>query len=262
MREFVHDPQMQRAIFHTTSGAAVPAVSRAEITEIDRIAVEESGPMLLQMMEHAGVALAQTAMEWLRATRGQRWASGRVAVLVGPGRNGAGGLCSARHLANRGIETLAVLSRPADELRGASVEQLRTLRESPVEVRVWADAFDLAEFDVVIDAIVGYALAGPPRGPVMALVRAANATPAPTLSLDLPSGVDADSGEAPGVCVEAAATVTLALPKLGLRREHAGDLWLADLGIPPGVYARAGIAFRPFLDFGSRLPLRYPGEDT
>ncbi len=114
-------------------------------------------------------------------------------------------------------------------------------------------------------ASVGYGLRAAPAGPVMALIRAARAAAAPVLSLDVPSGVDADSGETPGFAVRAARTLTLALPKPGLRREQAGELWLADLGIPPGVFARAGVAFDsrfgPHFGAASQIRLRYPGEE-
>lgn len=246
----------ERPLFHTSGGIAVPALSRAEMVEVDRVAVEETGPTLLQMMEHAGQALCESAFEML----GDEWRGARVAILAGPGGNGGGGICAGRHLANRGVDALVVTSRPPTQARGAAVEQLRTLAEGPARLVAWSDAFDLGDVDLVIDAVIGYSLEAAPTGPLMALIRAANASPAPTLSLDLPSGIDADSGEAPGVAVQATRTMTLALPKRGLRRDNAGELAVADLGIPPGVFARAGVAFQPFFGPHSVVPLRYPGE--
>jgi len=76
----------------------------------------------------------------------------------------------------------------------------------------------------------------------------------------LATGIDADTGQAPGVAVRATATLTLGLPKVGLAREHAGDLWLADLGIPPGVYARAGVVVPALFGNEARLRLRYPSS--
>ncbi len=250
-----------RSCFTTAGGRPVPAVSVEEMREIDRIAVEETGPGLLQMMEHAGHELASAALGML----GERWPEARIVVLAGAGGNGGGGLCAARLLASRGAAVLAVtIARPATA-SDAVAAQLRTLRESPAGVIAWSDAFDIEEADLVVDAVVGYGLREAPRGPVMALIRAAQAASAPVLSLDVPSGVDADSGEAPGFAVRATRTLTLALPKTGLRREHAGDLWLADLGIPPGVFARAGIAFDsrfgPHFGRAGRIRLRYPGEE-
>ena len=245
-----------RAQFATLEGQAVPAVSVEEMREVDRVAVEETGPSLLQMMEHAGLELALAALAML----GGRWASARIAVLAGGGGNGGGGLCAARHLASRGADVLAVVGRPPEAATGAVAEQLRILREAPARVIPWSDAFDIGEADLVIDAIIGYSLHDAPTGPPMALIRAAQAAAAPVLSLDVPSGVDPDSGEAPGVAVRPARTLTLALPKLGLRRENSGELWLADLGIPPGVFARAGLAFASPFGPHSQIELRYPEE--
>ena len=250
-----------RVCFATTDGRLVPAVSVEEMREIDRIAVEETGPDLLQMMEHAGLELARAALAML----GEHWPAARVVVLAGNGGNGGGGLCAARLLASRGVDVLAVTIARPETVNGAVGAQLRMLHEAPAHVIAWSDAFDIGEADLVIDAVVGYGLHDAPRGPVMALIRAAQAAFAPVLSLDVPSGVDADSGETPGFAVQAARTLTLALPKRGLRREQAGDLWLADIGIPPGVFARAGVAFDtrfgPHFGPATQIRLRYPGEE-
>ena len=235
----------------------MPAVTVGEMREIDRVATDETGPSLLQMMEHAGLEAAQAALDML----GERWAERRVVVLAGSGGNGGGGLCAARHLATRGVGVLAVTTRPAATAEGALATQLRTLAEAPARVILWSDAFDVSEADLVIDAVIGYGLSEAPRGATMALIRAAQSALAPTLSLDVPSGVDADSGAAPGVAVHPDRTLTLALPKQGLRRGNAGDLWLADLGIPPGVYARAGLAFGSPFGRRSQIELRYPDEE-
>jgi NAD(P)H-hydrate epimerase len=243
-----------RTYFRTTDGRQVPAVTVEEMREIDRIAVERTGPTLLQMMEHAGMELAELAIDML----GVGWRSSRVVVLCGTGGNGGGGVCAARHLANRGVEVLAVTIRPPAQADGALGQQLMTLAEGPAEIKRWSEAFDASMADLVIDAVIGYSLAGAPRAAQMGLIRAANGSSVPVLSLDVPSGVDADTGATPGAAVAATRTLTLALPKVGLRPESAGELWLADLGIPPGVYARAGLAFEPFLDGRGRQRLEYP----
>ena len=116
----------------------MPAISVDEMREVDRVAVEETGPSLLQMMEHAGFETAQTAIEML----GQDWAGRRVVVLAGSGGNGGGGLSAARHLAIRGVTVLAVLTRPTTGVDGAVAAQLRTLQEAPAQVIHWSDAFD------------------------------------------------------------------------------------------------------------------------
>lgn len=234
----------------------MPALSVAEMREVDRVAVEQTGPTLLQMMEHAGTELAISALEML----GNDWPSSKVIVLAGGGNNGAGGVCAARHLANRGVTVLVVsIVRPA-EADGALGQQHLALAEAPAEVIRWDEAFDTSEADLVIDAVIGTGLQDAPRARQMALIRAAQAASGPVLSLDVPSGLNADTGETPGFAVQPARTLTLGLPKQGLAQENSGELWLADLGIPPGVFARAGLAFPPVFGRETRIRLRYPGE--
>ncbi|MQA00575.1 MAG: NAD(P)H-hydrate epimerase [Dehalococcoidia bacterium] len=246
-----------RPRFLTATGERVPAVSTAEMREVSGIAVERTGPGLLQMMEHAGMSLALTAIEML----GDAWRDARVTVLAGARDNGAGGVCAARHLADRGVVVDVVAIRAPAQATGALGQQFLALGESPARVARWSEAFDASAADLVIDAVIGFGLDGPPRAAQMGLIRAANAARGagvPVLALDVPSGIDADTGQAPGVAVRADATLALGLPKVGLAREHAGDLWLADLGIPPGVYARAGLVVPPLFGDSARLRLRYP----
>jgi NAD(P)H-hydrate epimerase len=250
--------QPDRAFFTTNDGRRVPALRASEIREVDRIAVEQTGPTLLQMMEHAGTELALSAMEML----GDNWQSSKVTVLVGSGNNGGGGVCAARHLANRGMTVLVVSILRSSEADGALGQQLLALAEAPAEVIRWDEAFDTSDADLVIDSVIGTDLQKAPRARQMALVRAAQAASGQVLSLDVPSGVNADSGETPGFAVQPSRTLTLGLPKHGLTRENSGELWLADLGIPPGVFARAGIAFPPVFGRETRLRLSYPGEQA
>jgi NAD(P)H-hydrate epimerase len=229
-------------------------VTAAQMREVDRIAVDEMGLGVLQMMENAGRSLALHVIEMLGR------AGGRVVVLAGSGGNGGGGLCCARHLHNRGFAVDVVLSRAPGEMRGPACAQLEILRAAGVEPAGDASAA-LAQAELTVDALVGYSLQGAPRGRVAALIEACNRYSRRTLSLDVPSGLDATSGETPGVVVYAERTLTLALPKTGLR--HApGALYLADIGIPPEVYRRLGVTFEPF--FGDRywveLRIRESGD--
>jgi NAD(P)H-hydrate epimerase len=95
--------------------------------------------------------------------------------------------------------------------------------------------------DLILDAVIGYGLTDAPRGPTRELIAWMTEVPAPVISLDVPSGLDATTGDTPGDAVQAVTTLTLALPKTGLVSPLAGDLWLADLGIPSEVYATAGV---------------------
>jgi NAD(P)H-hydrate epimerase len=244
---------MNSPLFRTTDGLPVPALTAAQMREVDRIAVEEFGLALLQMMENAGRALARTALDMLEP------AGGRVVVLAGSGGNGGGGLCCARHLHNWGVAVSIVLSKAHVELRGAARAQLDVLRAAgvrPIEEQQAGAA--VAEADLTVDALIGYSLRGAPQGRVAALIALCNRRSRRTLSLDVPSGLDATTGQAPGAVVRPERTLTLALPKTGLR--HApGALALADIGIPPEVYLGVGVSFAPMFGASDRLELQANG---
>lgn len=224
--------------FRTATGRTMPAVTAAEMNEVDRIAVDEIGLDLLQMMENAGRNLARHVR-----SHGPE----RVSVVAGNGGNGGGGLACARHLANRGIEVTVVLDRPAADLSGAAASQFRVLAATDVPVSE-SDVADI-DADVVVDALIGYGLTGSIRGPAEELIRAINDGQETVVSLDVPSGIDATSGETLGVAVEANSTVTLALPKTGLVASDT-PVVLGDIAVPAVVYERAGIDYEsPFDDY-------------
>ena len=183
---------------------------------------------LIQMMENAGRNLAELGI--------RLFAPGRVVVLAGPGGNGGGGLVAARHLSNRGVRVNVVLSE-AGRMMPVPQHQLDILTRMSVEI-----VPKPTHGDLVIDALIGYSLRGNPEGRTAQLIAWANEQPAPRLSLDTPSGLDLDSGEARSPCVDAAATMTVALPKRGLLDAAVvGDLYLADISVPRVVYERMGL---------------------
>lgn len=227
----------------TGGGLEVPAVTAAGMHEIDRIAVEETGPNLFQMMENAGRNLALQTLEILRTA----WQDRQILVLAGAGGNGGGGICAARHLANRGATVTLVLAAPLPAGGVPAFQRLVYTNTSGREIA--ADALHGARPDFLIDALIGYGLTAAPRGIAADLMAWANGSGAPILSLDVPSGVDATTGETPGVAIRPTWTMTLGLPKTGLRPENAGHLVLADIGMPTEAFRRAGIAdVRPFGD--------------
>jgi NAD(P)H-hydrate epimerase len=232
--------------------ASVPSVTAAQMREVDRLMVEAYGITMLQMMEHAGRAVARVARAHFFGgdVRGRR-----VVVLAGTGGNGGGGLVAARHLSNAGAVVQVWTTRPDAAYDGVPAHQLGILRAMAVEVHPDGDPPGRA--DLVVDALLGYSLDGPPRGRAAERIRWANGQPTPTLSLDLPSGLDATTGEVLDPCVRAAATVTLALPKTGLAtaRDAAGALYLADIGVPPALYARLGLPTAPLFHAGDLLTL-------
>lgn len=199
--------------------------------EVDRLAVEESGIDLLQMMERT--------LAWHARKMGDD-----VTVLAGNGGNGGGGLVSARHLHNRNIPVRVVLDRPPGELAGAAAHQHAILAETGVPTVVGPDPID--EPDVIVDALVGYGLSGPLHGSAAEVVEATGRVDAPVVSLDVPSGLDATTGDVPGVAVDPTRMVTLALPKTGFRAVDC-PLFLADIALPAVLYERLDIPYEnPF----------------
>jgi NAD(P)H-hydrate epimerase len=231
--------------FHTDHGTLVPAVTAAQMREVDRIAVEETGPNLYQMMENAGRSLADVALEML----GDRSRQARVLALAGTGGNGGGGICAARHLANRGIDVALCMAEP---LRLSEIAQWQYRVFSATSGKVFSASNLSGEaFDVIIDGLIGYSLAGAPAGVYAELILWANASGAKLLSLDVPSGLNATTGAAPGPVIRADVTMTLALPKTGLMSGRPGRLLLADIGIPGETYRRLDLVHVP--PFGSRF---------
>ncbi|WP_101294718.1 NAD(P)H-hydrate epimerase [Halegenticoccus soli] len=230
---------MNENAFRTADGVPVAAVTADEMREVDRAVVEDVGLDILQMMENAGRTLAHH----VRAVGG-----GGVAVLAGNGGNGGGGLACARHLSNRGVSVRVVLDREAGELGGVAERQYRVLDAMGVPATAGDPSDALAAADAIVDALVGYGLRGAARGRAADLIDACNASDAPVVSLDVPSGRDATTGATDGPAVVPDRTVTLALPKTGLV-DAPGSLYLADISVPAAVYRALGIDYAdPFGD--------------
>jgi NAD(P)H-hydrate epimerase len=244
--------------FFLPDGREIPVVTRSRMQEIDRIAVEETGPDLLQMMENAGRSLAERALTWLSGEAPKA----RVVVMAGPGGNGGGGICAARHLVPR-VARVDLCLTEMGGLSEAAARQLAIFRSTDGKLVSLSDLesgsgrTDVPERppSLILDAVMGYSLGGAPRGAARDAIGWIGAAPARVLSLDLPSGVDADTGETPGLYVNAHETLTLHLPKPGLRSPAAGALWLADLGIPTEANRRAGVP-APGYGFGFVVPLQ------
>ena len=218
-------------------------VDEAAMVEVDRVMIEDLHIGLIQMMENAGRNLARVVLD-VHAPQ-------TVAVAAGSGGNGGGGLVAARHLHNAGVEVAVTLTR--DGFSGVPGHQLDVLQRMGVTVGTG----DLPRADVVIDALIGYSLRGAPHGRTGDLVEALGRC-SPVIALDVPSGLDVTSGEAPGAVVPADVTVTLALPKRGLRHAAAvGELLLADISVPPSVAHAVGSAAP---DFSSGPILRVVGR--
>lgn len=234
---------------------SIPAVTPEQMARVDRIMADEIGVGTLQLMELAGYAVAVWARD--RFCAGDVRAT-RILVLAGSGGNGGDGMVAARILHAWGAEPTVCLSHPVETLRGAAAHQARSLLA--LDLTPWpppaaGEPVALPHADLIIDALLGFGLSGPPTGAAARLIGAANAHPAPILAVDLPSGLDARGGEPYDPCIAAASTLTLALPKTGLlapaARAITGDLAVADIGVPPAVYARLGVQVDPLFSQAS-----------
>ena len=224
--------------FPTVNGAELSWISVEQMREVDRVAIEV-GLTLPRMMENAGANLAALARELV----GGEVTGRRVTVLAGPGGNGGGGLVAARRLAGGGAQVEVRLGVDPDELAVVPREQYELLRQFGVLVRVGAEGLEIP--DLFIDSLLGYSQSGPPRGAIAELVEAVGE--GRVLALDVPTGLELGSGLVLAPAIKAEATMTLALPKSGLRspggRACVGNLYLADISIAAAVYERLGIDY-------------------
>lgn len=213
--------------------AKIPALSTRQMKEVDRLMVKEFGIGLIQMMENAGRSLAALA----RRLGGGTVLGKSIIVLCGTGNNGGGGMVAARHLHNWGAQVQVVLTGDTTRLKKVPARQWKIVEKLGLN-RILPD---LEPADLILDALLGYGAQGDPRPLLADWIERANASAVPILSLDSPSGLDTTTGKPGQPCIRAEATMTLALPKTGLlvpqARPFVGELYLADIGVPPILYA-------------------------
>jgi len=202
---------------------------------------------LMQMMENAGRHLAALARSKFLANEPREKT---VLILAGNGGNGGGGLVAARRLHNWGTNIQVFLTKEIMQYQGVPRHQLAILERLGINITAPSQSINsLPQADLVLDALIGYSLTGNPLGRANELIRMTNAHPAPVLSLDVPSGIDSTSGKAYNPHIKASATMTLALPKTGLvdrvSKDQVGELFLADISVPPGLYSHLGLKVGP-----------------
>ncbi|MFO8036441.1 MAG: NAD(P)H-hydrate epimerase [Anaerolineales bacterium] len=225
----------------------IPILTVEQMREVDRLMVETFGIQLTQMMENAGHGLAALARD--RFLSGDPRGS-RVLILAGSGGNGGGGLVAGRRLHTWGAEVIIFLSRKPEEMDGVPAQQLSILQAMEgVGIIPPGGDQSFPQADLILDALIGYSLKGAPRGATARLIERATDHKASILSLDVPTGVEAGTGTVHTPHIRADATLTLALPKRGLFVEETcpcvGELYLADIGVPPELYGRMGISVGP-----------------
>lgn len=210
-----------------------------QVREIDRRAIAACGGDGFGLMSAAAMA----AYRRLRAN----WPEARrLLVCVGPGNNGGDGLVLAAIAKREGLDVWTV-SIGADRSPSGPAREARAMADAAGVVEsAWLGSGVWPDVDLVVDALYGIGLSRPPEGDAARLIEAINRSPLPVLALDVPSGLDADSGWAPGVAVRASATVCFIAWKRGLWTGEgpalAGTRWLERLDVDEAHVAAAGLA--------------------
>jgi NAD(P)H-hydrate epimerase len=230
----------------------MPVLTTEQMVEVDRLMIEEYGITLIQMMENAGRNLAEQARRMLGGYVRER----EITVLCGSGNNGGGGMVAARHLSNWGAIVHVVLTTEPEVLKETPAHQWQILQAMGLDLN---DMPDLGKADLILDAMLGYGITGDPWGSIAEWIGRANDSDRPILALDTPSGLDTTSGIPGNPCLCATATLTLALPKVGLLSPQAkpsvGRLFLGDIGVPPALYKKIGIFLEPIFIGNTILPI-------
>ncbi len=201
-----------------------------EIRAID-INSEFHGVSRLQLMENAGRSIA---IEVEKRVQG----GASIVVYVGPGGNGGDGLVAARHLAYSGYEVEVILvSKPSDIRSSETMHMYKVVESMDLSIKLHHGLREpsTSKPDVVIDALLGVGLKGKPRPPFSDAIDLVNSLPGLKVAVDVPSGLDSDTGDVPGEAVRADITVTFHKPKPGLlkRRDLAGEIITHSIGVPP-----------------------------
>jgi ADP-dependent NAD(P)H-hydrate dehydratase / NAD(P)H-hydrate epimerase len=212
-----------------------------QVARLDAAAAE-CGVTTLQLMEIAGWQVARCAWRHLGRPAG-------VSVVAGYGNNGGDGLVAARHLATWGCAVRVLVLGDEARVTGVVRDHVVSARRCGVDVVVDADPSVVPgvviEAELIVDAILGTGLRSAPRELQASAIRAINESGIPVLSVDVPSGLDATTGEAFDPTVHAALTCSLTAMKKGLRHgggaSHAGAVWVADIGMPATAWLRAGL---------------------
>ncbi len=219
-------------------------VSRTEATadtarKLDQTAIR-MGVSAVQMMELASYHIGQFCLD--------KFSGKRIGVIAGGGNNGADALSSARFMVNGGLSVEIILAESANKLSLLGKQHLSVLRKMGVRVRAYSLKNSLA-YDVIVDGLIGYSLKGDPAGVYADCICAMNASHAIIVSIDVPSGYDANVASALAPCIKADATIFLASPKAGytLKRNKSffGECYLVDIGVPVKAYQVSGIRY-PF----------------
>lgn len=215
----------------------VRTVTAAEMREIDRLTIEEFGIPSYELMERAGRAVAEKAAELAGPP------PKKILVLAGKGNNGGDGLAAARHLHQKGYRVEVFLFSEGKKLKADPARNFVANAKLGIPCRVVGEHFAwetvpgiFQESEVIIDALFGVGLDRKLEEPYLGLIETVNRSGHKVVSVDIPSGLDSDTGEIHGASVHSTVTVTLGLPKKGFYEGEGpnvtGKIVVADIGFP------------------------------
>ena len=207
-------------------------LSRDQVRQIDRLAIERYHIPGVVLMENAARGATDVAVEMLGDPRGKQ-----VLILCGGGNNGGDGLAIARHLHNRGAKVQIALTIDPSRYQNEALVNWQIIDAMNLPVtKATVELITTSPATLIIDAIFGTGLTEPPRPPFAELAEAVNRAGKPVLAIDIPSGLDCDTGEPLGACIRASRTVTFVAEKQGFRnpssRDFLGKVTIAEIGCP------------------------------
>jgi NAD(P)H-hydrate epimerase len=219
-----------------------PTLSVDQSRQVDRVAIEKYGVRGITLMENAGKACADRLLD--------KSTSDDCLILAGSGNNGGDGFVIARHFQDAGIRTRVVLMAPTSKLRGDAQTSYKRAIKASVEIESCVDADEVARtvqrhHGPVVDCMLGTGATGTPREPYATAIRLANEMNQPRTAIDLPSGLDGDTGVASEPAFQADLTLTFVTAKNGMRNEAAfaclGKIEIIDIGLPAAMVAELGL---------------------
>jgi len=228
---------------------APPALTREQSRAIDQIAINQYGIPGMVLMENAGRGVVDVLLK-LDPSVIQNPDHGNIAILCGKGNNAGDGFVIARHLALRGARPKVFLFAPPSDLQGDALQNYQILthcdvpivdlsKETALETALNNEA---ASATWLIDALLGTGAHGEPRDPLPAVIHWANTHFAKRLAIDLPSGLDCDTGQPTAHCIQADHTCTFVTPKIGFAipaaQQHLGQLHVVSIGVPAEIIAK------------------------
>ena len=211
------------------------SLSRDEVRNVDRRAIEEYGMPGVVLMENAGRGAAELLVNL--------GISGPVVLCAGKGNNGGDGFVIARHLENRGVDVKVLLFADPHNLKGDAAINYHIIDKAGTPIVVFTDNLDLQQLeqelagtDWIVDALLGTGTRGEIHEPYATFIDHINAADAKVLAIDLPSGLDCDTGEPLGSCIRAEETATFVARKQGFdvpdSQQWTGTVHVIDIGVP------------------------------